>query len=349
MKRNRFNFVLMFFLLNTIMGQCVAADPLVKNVVAVHAEKAESNNETSLFCEVYSPLNYLISSQSESELIWVAPEGSFIKKGQVLARQDDFYLKRKIQALELELKSTSIDVDYAKAKSERIHALAENLRAAIEVDEVDRLLNQSKIKFNLIDVQLNELNHRLEKLVHHAPADGEIGSLTAHLGEQLVIGQSILQFIPVDDNELKCVLPADFFLSNDSQDVEFVLDNKHIFRPTRKSILLDKVTQTSFIYLSIDKDLKKTFMVGQRLKLNMNSKQNTFTKIPYDALSLENNKFFVWKIEKDNTVTKMYVDLVSTDEGHAIIKSKISFTEQVVVKGKQDLTNGQKISLTGVN
>lgn len=330
----------------SIMSLSVHAET---KVVSAFARYSSGEDVDNLFCTVHSPLGFIVSSQSQSELIWMLPEGSRVKKGDVIAKQNDYHLKQRVRMLELKVEKAHIEVEFSQQAYRRLEDLPEDLRTASDFDRSRRQLRLAKTNKALMQEELKEARYRLKKFVHYAPVNGEVASLHAQLGEQVKIGQVILSFVPLDGNELKCSLPLSLYENSESlKNSRFMLESGDHLRLNRHSAKLNDTSQSLYIYLSIGNDVARQFMVGQRTKVLMGTAIDGLTEVPYDALFMESNQFYVWKILKDNTVTKERVELLSTSKGLALINSSLTTDEQVVVKGKKNLKPNQRVLQTEV-
>ena len=69
-------------------------------------------------------------------------------------------------------------------------------------------------------------------------------------------------------------------------------------------------------------------------------------KLPYTSVLNENDKYFVFVVDKDNKVTRKEVTVGETDNNFYHIKSGINVGERVVKEADLNLKNGEKIKIS---
>lgn len=68
-------------------------------------------------------------------------------------------------------------------------------------------------------------------------------------------------------------------------------------------------------------------------------------KLPYTSVLNENNKYFVFVVDKDNKVTRKEVTVGETDNNFYHIRSGINIGERVVKEADLNLKDGEKIKI----
>ena len=181
---------------------------------------------------------------------------------------------------------------------------------------------------------------------HYAPVNGELVSALSQPGEQLEDGQSILRIVPSDNRELNCRLPlALYHDSHVLQQATFSLENGVPLHLGRVSSVLSEKAQTLPLYFSLPE--QGEYLTGQRLRVRMELPVDGVTQVPFDALNLVADGYYVWQFA-DNRVNKIPVEVISTKGNQALVKSTLVKQDKVVVKGKQGLEPGKKVKATDV-
>jgi RND family efflux transporter MFP subunit len=337
--------VLVWGLLGTSASTVIAADDV--NIIVALVQAGGSGQQDTLHCKVHSALPQLISSQAQAQLIWVLPQGSWVKKGQVVAKQHDYYLKQKVKVLQLAHEKAGVEVDYAGKEYQRLVLLPKKLRAVSLLDNSKKQHRLAQLNLQTLEQQLKEARYRLKQLVHLAPVSGEVDTLHATLGEGLAIGQSIVRIMPTENREFKCSVPLFLYQKSDGlNNSHFMLQNQQALRMKRRSAQVNEKSQTLSIYLTAGQGVGEQFLIGQRLKVVMDIPTQGLTEIPFDALNIANDAHYVWQFASNNTVAKVEVDVLSTKGNVALVKSSLVAFDEVVIKGKNNLSAGQKVSAT---
>lgn len=302
----------------------------------------------NMHCIVEAPDIYQLSSHADARLIWSLPEGAQVKKGEIVARQDSYYLNREIEQLEIDIASASAESEFAAKELSRLKLL--NKKQLISISrfhDVSKQAKQASLAKKLLTARLKELHYRHKNLAHFAPEDGQVVYRQANLGESLRIGERILQFLPTTRNELMCEIPLQKYRqSQQLKNVEFTHENKGNFELIRQSHALDEKSQTLKIYLNAGQKSRQGLLVGERINVTVHYHNSILTQVPIDAIELTENSAFVWQVQTDNKVMKVIVDVVETQENFFLVRSLLKDGDKVVTIGKQGLQDEQAVSTT---
>jgi multidrug efflux pump subunit AcrA (membrane-fusion protein) len=326
-----------------VVSDPVAADrPLV---VSEPVKQVDGGYTKAIFCTVTSELDEIISSQADAELNWLLPQGSLVQKGQIVAKQDDYYLGQRVKVLQLELEKSQVDSDFFEGEYERLVSVSEKHRSVRQFEEARRQFEKSILNKKILQKQLEETIYRYEQLIHYAPVTGEIDVLHASLGEYLTIGEPIIHIIPAENKKFKCSVPMDLYLRSERfSNSRFMLEDQRVLQVVRSSLKLAEESQTLYIYLSADSPQDNEYLNGQRVKVLMSIAKDGVLEIPFDSLNIDNKQYYVWKLFENNTVEKVDVELLSTMKASAVVKSTLTVKDRVIVKGKKNLTGGRKVT-----
>jgi RND family efflux transporter MFP subunit len=301
-----------------------------------------------MHCIVEAPDLYQISSHSEARLLWSLPEGTQVSKGQIVAKQDSYYIDRKIEQIKIDIASATAQDDYANKELNRMSLLNKQQLVSVSIfNDLSKQAQQASLAKALLNARLKELKYRHKHIVHHAPEDGQILRRQANLEQHLQEGEQILQFLPTSRNELMCEIPLQKYLqSQQLQNVEFSHVSKGDFSLNRQSYSLDKKSQTLKIYLHASSEMQQKMLVGERMKITARYHNSNLTRVPFDALELAENASFVWLVNADEIVSRIPVNIIETQKNYFLVKSDLKAGDNVVTIGKQGLRNEQLVNTT---
>ena len=300
-----------------------------------------------LHCRVQTPNIFHISSHNATRINWLLPRGTQVSKGQLIAQQDGYYLETKIKQLNIDIDSALAQQNYASDEYKRLQSLnKKSLVSPSQLNDMARLAKQAKLSKQLLIIQLQEARFRQQKLQHYAPAKGEIMSNDTQPGEYLADGQNILKLQPLDNKELACELPlTKYRQSNQLQQASFTLNHDIPLTFMRKTRSLNEKSQTLMIYLTPDETSADSLLIGERLQVDVNYHSTNITRIPYDALELSGDSYYVWKLARDKKVQRLPVNIISTQSDYFLVKSTLQANDQVITFGKQNLMDDQQVNL----
>lgn len=319
--------------------------PLVQ-IAKVEAWQGGATN--NLHCEVTAPYLHQVTSQGEAKLNWILPAGSQVIKGQLLAEQDSFYLLRNLEKLENDRAFAQSQLDYNKSEYDRLNSLrSQQLVSVSQLNDLLRQKTQAKLLLQRLDIQIFEARHRLDHSKHFAQISGQVVETQAMPGAHLDIGDPVLSLLAQEDKELTCELPlAKYRQSNQLKNVQFSLGERALLTIKRRDFQLQQDTQSLRLYLALNAapgQMRSPLFFGERLEVLMRYQKPGLSKIPYDAMELQENGYFIWQLSNDNTVQRLPVKLVSSQTEHFLIESSLVGGETLITLGKKGLSNGQQV------
>ncbi|WDE07877.1 efflux RND transporter periplasmic adaptor subunit [Thalassomonas viridans] len=300
----------------------------------------------SLHCKVQTSHLIQLSSLSRAKLNWVLPAGSRVEQGQLIARQDGYFLEREIEQLEIDLASASAEFAYADKEFRRLDALEKQLVSPSTLNELQRRLELARLSKAGLANQLKEANYRYRQLEHFAPQNGQLLALQAQPGQYLNVGDNITRLQPAANKELVCELPLSRFRENQSlEQVAFSLSPGHELTLLRTSDSVDSTSQTLTLYLKGEDEIQEHLLPGERLQVNVSYRHADLSLLPLDALELTREGTFAWYLEPNNKVKKTPVKVVASQKDYFVVKSVLQNGDRVVTLGKQGLAEAQQVQV----
>ncbi|KZN69015.1 efflux RND transporter periplasmic adaptor subunit [Pseudoalteromonas luteoviolacea] len=333
------------FLLFIFTSHGVSANDSIKVKVEKAAVWEEGESQT-VFCEVSTPMTYDVSSHAEAELVWVALEGKVVKKGDQVSIQDDYYLKNQLDILNISIANAISNYEFAEEEYQRLKSLsAETFVAISQLNEQKKLSEESRYMYERLSKEREALEHRIGKLVLTSPVDGTVGLVDVKLGENIDVGRKIVEVIPDSTKELKCKLPVTDLVALRSQvggveKAAFKLKDNIPVRYLRQKNLVNSIDQTVDVFLEIPNEYQANYVDGERTTVEFMSDNDGIVKIPTDAVVIKPEGSFAWVVQANSQVKKYAVEVLSSDPKDFIVRSDIEVGMPVVIRGKQNLSDG---------
>lgn len=293
-------------------------------------------------CEISSPFLTVLSSENNAQLTALLPRGSKVKKGELIARQQDYYLQQELLRLREEKTIHHAELQLYRAEYERLLAL-KTLTSKGALDSAYSLMVKSQASYQKAINNIEELEYRLTKLQFFAPEDGTIVETFAQKGEFLSKGRNLLSFLSQEDKELSCQVPAEQFTHGEH--LTFSLQNNNLpLSAVRVEESVELSTQMAKVHLKSSVPLTK-LLLGQRVKVELQIKQPSLTQLPADAILLSQNGNYVWKVNQEGVVSKVNVSVKSNHDYYFVVDSLLKPGDKVVTTGKTRLKPRQKVEL----
>ena len=123
-----------------------------------------------LNCNIEAPTSFRVSSFASAELVKLLPVGTTVKKGQLLARQDDSFLSAQINIIKTDIESAKVAKLYASEEFNRLNRLSKTgLAAATELNNLKFQLDSSELKIQRLQQEQKLVEVRVNRLNHYAP------------------------------------------------------------------------------------------------------------------------------------------------------------------------------------
>ncbi|GAA6151580.1 hypothetical protein NBRC116587_09990 [Pseudoteredinibacter isoporae] len=185
----------------------VAEIPQVKTAKVKAWQQGRSH---ALYCVVNTPFVFQADSHSEAELLTILPEGSRVKKGQLVAEQDRFYLMQALGQLEIDQKRAKAELDHAVSEQRRLEVLdQQKLVANAQLNQATLVRISAQLTLEALANDKRTLERRIKRLQHRAPFDAQVLTVSAEPGQQVGQGQTLFQLLPLAHKQLECRLPLD--------------------------------------------------------------------------------------------------------------------------------------------
>jgi RND family efflux transporter MFP subunit len=299
-----------------------------------------------LACEVTAPNSFRIASHATAELQHILPVGSSVRKGDIVAKQDDTYLSRQIAIIKTDIAAAKLSRDYAKDEYQRLMKLNnKGLTSASELNNLKMQLDSSILKIERLQQELEIAQTRHSRLVHRAPFDSQVIAVDTEPGTQLMEGQTMLRLLSTQNKQLECRLPVSAYQTiNALKSYRYDLDGMPLkLREIGQQV--DAQRQELILYFDHPAKDKRDVLVGFKLSANMTMMSEQITKVPSDAVELDNGRYYTWRINTDNAVEKIEVKILENHDTHYIVESDLRAGDKLVVSGQQGLSVGQRIDI----
>ena len=329
---------------------CVSASSEAANLVSVTSVETWNKGLThQLWCQVSTPNLYKISSHGNAHLDWVKPVGSFVNKSDMVAQQKNFYLENEIKILGFDISTAELTLAFEDKEYKRISTLQNNLISASQLETQLNKVHKAELALKRMQQELSVARYRLEHFNHQSVIDGQIIEVFAEPGQMVAEGQLIATIQPTRGKELKCELPVDVYKQfsgiHGLKKAEYQSSDQVKFNYLRGNQIFDQHKQVVTIYLNTELATQETMLVGERVTVEMRQGSNDFVRLPYDALDISSDGYYVWSVKSDKTVLKKEISIISNVRDAVIVQGELLPGEKVIISGKSGLKNGGKVEV----
>jgi len=196
LNKNLLIFVIIFFLANTIFAE-------------MNTKKVSEIGNYGVIGGVVKPVRRAkLSFAQPGVLLKVPEEGQMIKKGWLVAQQDDRSARISLAEAEAALESARLAIETAqheKSKTERL--LKEKIVAPIALTEANFELKKSQAQLKIAQAGHVAANLKLKQCKLIAPFKGVIIEVFGNIGEQSGPGNPVAEIVDISRLEISVDIP----------------------------------------------------------------------------------------------------------------------------------------------
>jgi RND family efflux transporter MFP subunit len=314
-------------------------------VVTASAEIRQLAPSVDVPGTVVSRYDSRLASELAAKLEWIAEVGTVVKKGETVARLDDFTFSLYEMEAQSKVEREQARVGFLISEKARLESLAENnLSARSQLDQVssDLAVAQSEEKIARVQLGLTQVAMHITQI--RAPFDGLVTERLRNIGERLNVADEVIRI--VDPNSLEVVARAPLNTVN-FVTTESVLQLHNDYRQDEakvRTIVPFGNPQSHMFEVRLDVDAKQ-WTVGESVRLSMpTANVREVLTVPRDALVLRREGASVFKVRDDMTVEQINVITGLGDGEYIEVIGQLSAGDVVVTRGAERLNTGMQVS-----
>ena len=281
--------------------------------------------------DVKNENSVILSTKFAGKIEYIKNLGDKVKKGDIVVKIDNNFLKSKLIGIETQLLSLTKNIDATKIALNNLidnHKRTKKL-VAVKIASVEKYNNEStqiaqtrsklfgllQTKISL-EAQKQSLLNDINYLTLKAPIDGIISQKFFNLGNNIFSGKTILKISPPNGNYLYFSLP--------NKVDEIIFDNK-IYKVTDLNIALNGLKTYKV-------KVKNNLIEGQKVDIRVVTFNGNGVFIPYDSILSVDGKNYVL-IPQNNKALPKEITIIARGDKGVIIKENIS----KIIKANSDI------------
>jgi len=311
--------------------------------------KTSANNDMVLVGEVKSRYESNQGFRIKGKIIERKVDvGSFVKKGQVMARLDAADTNLNAAAASADVQAAEANYALAKADVERQRTLFNKKfisQAALDMREAE--LKTSAAKLQQVKAQAAVSGNQSRYTLLAADRDGVVTQIKAEPGQVVDAGEMVAQIVDTKQIEVLVAVPesrmANLKVGNNVT-IKLWADREKTYTGKVREIApaassTTRAFDVRVAIIDVDEEVKLGMTAGVQFTQN----EADVIIIPTSALTQINGKDAVWVIDKNGIANPREVTAGQYTEKGVLITSGLQVGEMVVIAGVHILIEGQKV------
>ncbi len=298
---------------------------------------------------IYSRNNVQITAGVTGQLQMVAEPGTYIAKGQSIARIDNRPLLLQRAEQEALLARTQINVRQLNSQLRRQLELSDsNLVSEFVIEQTEANRDLAISDANITKVRIRQIDDQIQRANIRAPFAGVVISRLHRAGEDVARGEVLAQMTDIRNMEVRAFVPLKHLPRTVVGATISILATNSRFEGRIRSLVPtgDIRSQTFEARIDLPADAADSWTVGQLVSVAVpiRAREVSLT-IPRDALVLRKNGSFVFRIKDGNVAEQIAVDVGDSSGDLISVTGQLEDGDSVAIRGAENLNEGTVVKI----
>ena len=298
---------------------------------------------------IYSRNDVQVTAGVTGQLQMVAEPGTFVEKGDSVARIDSGPLELQRAEQEALLARAQINVRQLENQLRRQTELGgSNLVSEFEIEETaanrDLAISDTKIT----KVRIRQIDDQIRRANIRAPFSGIVISRFHRNGEDVARGEVLAQMTDIQNMEVRAFVPLKHLPRTVAGDAIDVFGTNTRFEGRIRAIIPtgDVRSQTFEARIDLPPNASADWTVGQLVSVAVpiRARAESLT-VPRDALVLRNDGEYVFRINAENKAERIRVVIGDSSGNLVAVSGDLLAGDRVAIRGAENLTEGADVKI----
>jgi RND family efflux transporter MFP subunit len=335
---------MLFISINTIFA--AGRPSQIKPVVVDIAQLRKLAPTAEYSGTVISKNDARISSEVEGRLIWVADVGTIVNKGDVVARLDDIFLQQQRSEELAIIQSEQAKLNLYEKEVKRFQRLIKQNNIA--QNELDKSISERAVaSSNIIAARarLAQIEERISRSNISAPFAGVISERFTQSGEWTQNGNPLVRLIDFNNSEIQVRVPQNIYPLITLNSTLSVQNAGQTIKAVVQTIVPVGTTASRLFELRLKP--QQPLPPGILVRISIPTAQaREVASIHRDALVLRKGSISVYRINAENIVEQVSVEVGIGDGEHVELIGDINPDDRIVTRGGERLRPGETVKIS---
>ena len=323
------------------------APPSVVQVASVsHTELAPT---VAVPGTIYSRNDVQLTAGVTGQLLEVREPGTYVAKGEPVARIDSKPLRLQRAEQEALLQRAQINVRQLESQLRRQRELGgSNLVSEFDIEQTEANRDLAISDANITKVRIRQIDDQIRRAETRAPFSGVVISRLHRAGEDVARGEILAQMTDIQNMEVRAFVPLKHLPRTVVGDaIEIFATNAHYQGRIRALVPTGDVrSQTFEARIDLPRDAATDWTVGQLVSVAVPIRTRSVSlTVPRDALVLRKNGTFVFRINNDNVAEQVAVEIGDSSGEFVAVSGSLQTGDRVAIRGAENLSEGTNVKI----
>lgn len=298
---------------------------------------------------IYSRNDMQVTAGVAGQLEMVAEPGTYVAKGDAIARIDNRTLRLQRAEQEALLERAEINVRQLESQLRRQRELGgSNLVSEFDIEQTAANRDLAISDANITRVRIRQIDDQIQRADIRAPFSGVIISRTHRAGENVARGTSLAQITDIQNLEVRAFVPLKHLPRTVVGDAINIFATNASFEGRIRALVPtgDVRSQTFEARIDLPQNAAANWTVGQLVSvaIPIRARKVSLT-IPRDALILRTNGTFVFRVNEDNIAERVEIEIGDSSGELVAVTGPLHEGDRVAIRGAENLQEGMAVKI----
>lgn len=298
---------------------------------------------------IYSRNDVQVTAGVAGQLEMVAEPGTFVEKGESIARIDSRPLRLQRAEQEALLERAEINVRQLESQLRRQRELGgSNLVSEFDIEQTAANRDLAISDANITRVRIRQIDDQVQRANIRAPFSGVIISRSHRAGEDVARGTSLAQMTDIQNLEVRAFVPLKHLPRTVVGDAINIFATNASFEGQIRALVPtgDVRSQTFEARIDLPQSAAANWTVGQLVSVAVPIRARKVSlTIPRDALILRSNGTFVFRVNDDNVAERIAVEIGDSSGELVAVTGPLHEGDRVAIRGAENLQEGTPVKI----
>lgn len=296
---------------------------------------------------LYSRHQIQLTAAINGQLVWVAEPGTYLRKGEPVAKMDLVPLKLQLAERQAQVERAKINLNYQNRELKRLEKLKQqDATSAFQIDQTRSQRDIANSDLKIAKLQIGQIEDQIKRAQITAPYDAVVTERIRHAGEDVNRSTLIARMLDTKNLEARVFVPVKHLPYVKAGDELSLGTSEHQLKSRVNAIIpsADPRSQTFELRITVPESASNYWTAGQLVKVDLPiNKTRQSLAVHRDALIIRRDGVYVIRIDKDNTAHKVKVTVGQGNSDWVAVKGDLKDGDQVAIRGAERLNDGQLV------